>query len=562
MDDRSRLELLAEAGRVLSESLDLDTTLASLARLTIPGFADYCLLFELGEGKAVSLVAAAHVDPGKEPILHLIGERYRLIPDHPRSPMARAFHQGKPVLLQQVVRADGEAVTADPELLAAFDRLGPRSLLILPLAARGQSLGIMLLAMAVESGRTYGEDDLVVGGELAYRAALAIDNARLYTQAESANRAKDHFLAVLSHELRTPITPVLMSALRLGQDPELPERLRPEAERIRRNAELQAKLIDDLLDLTRVTQGRVQLHFEAVDIHLLVRQALEVFCASNIQRKRLQCGFKDEAAEHHVWADPVRIQQVVWNLIQNAVKFTPEEGRIEVRTHNPEPGRLRIEVSDTGIGIDPEVLPRLFDAWEQGGRTVSRRFGGLGLGLALAKTLVALHGGTLTAFSEGVGKGATFTLELATTVAPDRAEDRLAAAGRAGTGSLPRPLRILLVEDHEDTLNVMAEVLELSRHEVARASDVESALRMAAGGPFDLLVSDLGLPDGSGLDLMRQVRDRYGLKGIAVSGYGTAEDVESSREAGFLDHLVKPVHPARLKEAIARARSTFESPLS
>ncbi|HEX6900936.1 MAG TPA: ATP-binding protein [Thermoanaerobaculia bacterium] len=556
MDDRSRLELLAEAGRVLSESLDLGTTLASLVRLTTPRFADYCLLFELGETKAISLVAAAHVNPAKEPVLRFIGERYRFVPTHPRSPMARALHQGEPVLLEQVARADGEAVTSDPDLLAAFDHLDPRSLLVLPLAARGQSLGVLLLAMAVESGRAYNQEDLVVGGELAYRAALAIDNARLYTQAETANRAKDHFLAVLSHELRTPITPVLMSALRLGQDPELPERLRPETERIRRNAELQAKLIDDLLDLTRVTQGRVQLHFEAVDVHALIHQALDVFCASNIQRKRLHCDFENEAAGHHVWADPVRIQQVVWNLLQNAVKFTPEEGRVEVRTHNPEPGRIRIEVSDTGIGIDPEVLPRLFDAWEQGGRTVSRRFGGLGLGLALAKTLVSLHGGTLTAFSEGLDKGAVFTLELATTVAPDRAEER-PAAGRAG--SLPRPLRILLVEDHEDTLNVMAEVLELARHEVARASDMESALRMAAGGPFDLLVSDLGLPDGNGLDLMRQVRDRYGLKGIAVSGYGTAEDVESSREAGFLDHLVKPVHPARLKEAIARARFTLES---
>jgi signal transduction histidine kinase len=560
LDDRSRLELLAEAGRVLSESLDYETTLGSLARLTIPRFADYCAIFELGQEDSLFLVASAHVDPGKEPLLEGVGERYRVLHENLGNPVAQALRAGQAVLLPEVPPATAEAVTSDPVLLEIFQRLDPQSLLILPLAARGQAVGVLLLAMSVESGRRYGEDDLVLGRDLAYRAALAMDNARLYTQAETANRAKDHFLAVLSHELRTPITPVLMSALRLGQDPELPERLRDETERIRRNAELQAKLIDDLLDLTRVSQGRVQLHFEAVDIHVLVQQAVQVFCASNIQRKRLQCGFKDEAVEHHVWADPVRIQQVVWNLIQNAVKFTPEEGRVEVRTHNPEPGRIRIEVCDTGIGIDPEVLPRLFDAWEQGGRTVSRRFGGLGLGLALAKTLVILHGGTLTAFSEGLGKGATFTLELATTVAPDRAEERLAAAGRAG--SLPRPLRILLVEDHEDTLNVMAEVLELSRHEVARAADMESALRMAAGGPFDLLVSDLGLPDGSGLDLMRQVRDRYGLKGIAVSGYGTAEDVESSREAGFLEHLVKPVHPARLKEAIARARSTIEGPPS
>jgi signal transduction histidine kinase/CheY-like chemotaxis protein len=549
------LELLAEAGRVLSESLDSETTLDSLARLTIPRFADYCLLFE-GAKEDVSLVAAAHVDAGKEPILQFVGERYRFVPDHPHSPMARALHAGEPVLLARVSRADGEAVTEDPALLDAFDRLGPRSLLVLPLAARGQSLGVMLLAMAAESGRDYGEDDVVLGRELAYRAALAIDNARLYTQAENANRAKDQFLAVLSHELRTPITPVLMSALRLGQDPELPERLRGEIERIRRNAELQAKLIDDLLDLTRVTQGRVQLHFEAVDVHALVHQAVEVFCSSNIQRKRLRCTVEDAAAEHHVWADPVRLQQVVWNLIQNAVKFTPDEGAVEVRTRNPAAGRITIEVMDTGIGIEPEALPRLFDAWEQGGRSVGRRFGGLGLGLALAKTLVTLHGGTLTAFSEGAGKGAVFTLELATTARP---EDVLESSGSGRIGSPLRPLRILLVEDHEDTLAVMAELLELSRHEVTPVSTIESALRLAAVRPFDLLISDLGLPDGSGLDLMRQVRQKYGWPGIAVSGYGTSEDVELSRQAGFLEHLTKPVHPARLKEAIARARTAIAS---
>ena len=541
---------------MLSESLDSETTLDSLARLTIPRFADYCLLFE-SAGEDVSLVASAHVDARKEAILHFVGERYRFVADNPHSPMARALHAGEPVLLPQVSRADGEAVTSDPALLDAFDRLAPRSLLVLPLSARGQRLGVMLLSMAADSGRGYGEEDVVLGRELAYRAALAIDNARLYTQAETANRAKDQFLAVLSHELRTPITPVLMTALRLGQDPDLPERLRDEVERIRRNAELQAKLIDDLLDLTRVTQGKVQLHFEAVDVHALVHQAVQVFCASNIQRKRLRCSVEDAAAEHHVWADPVRLQQVVWNLVQNAVKFTPEEGAVEVRTHNPAPGRLTVEVADTGIGIEPEVLPRLFDAYEQGGRSVGRRFGGLGLGLALAKALVTMQGGTITAFSEGLGKGATFILELSTTVPAPRAEDPLEESGSYGV--LRRPLRILLVEDHEDTLNVMAELLELSRHEVTRASTIESALRVADERPFDLLVSDLGLPDGSGLDLMRHIRERYGWTGIAVSGYGTAEDVDLSRQAGFLEHLTKPVHPSRLKEAIARARTTIES---
>ncbi|HEX7180463.1 MAG TPA: ATP-binding protein [Thermoanaerobaculia bacterium] len=556
MDDRSRLALLAEAGRKLSESLDYETTLATLARLAIPRFADYCLIFELEEGRELSIIASAHVDPEKESLLHRVSERYQVVPDHLQSAVAQVVHTGEPLLVHEVPPAMGQAVSDDPELLAIFDRLGPRSLLVLPLSARGHALGVIFLAMAVESDRRYEEYDLVLGQELAYRAALAIDNARLYTHAEAANRAKDQFLAVLSHELRTPITPVLMTAIRLGQDPSLPETLREEVERIRRNAELQVKLIEDLLDLTRIAHGKVELHFEAVDVHALVRHAVEVYCASQAHRKKIRCSLRDEALERHVWADPVRLQQVLWNLVQNAVKFTPDGGTVEVRTWNPGPGRLAIEVADSGIGIEPDVLPRLFDAYEQGRRALARRFGGLGMGLALCKHLVELHQGTLTASSAGPGKGATFTLEFSV-VLPQSAKVEAILDTRPD-GPLRRPLRILLVEDHEDTLHVMAELLELSRHEVARAASMASALRLAASRPFDLLVSDLGLPDGSGLDLMRRVRELYGMKGIAVSGFGTAEDIQLSREAGFLEHLVKPVYPSKLKEAIARVRASSD----
>jgi signal transduction histidine kinase/ActR/RegA family two-component response regulator len=555
VDHRQRLTFLADAGRLLSESLDYETTLHNLARLTVPPFADYCMIFELGEGRDLSMVAFSHVDPLKEPLLYRVGELYRVDPGNPHSPLGRVLRTGEPLLLAEIQPWMGRAVSEESELLEIFDRLGPLSMLVLPLAARNQMLGVISLVMS-ESGRRYEEDDLVLGRELAHRAALAIDNARLYTEAEAANKLKDQFLAVLSHELRTPITPVLMTAVRLAQDPSLPERLRGEVEKIRRNAELQAKLIDDLQDLTRVAHDKIELHFEAVDVHALLRQAVELFCSSQIQKKKIDCAVHDGAVDHHVWADPVRLQQVIWNLVQNAVKFTPDGGRVEARTHNPEPGRIAIEVTDTGIGIEPDVLPRLFDAYEQGSRSVTRRFGGLGLGLALCKALVDRLGGTLTVASEGPGRGATFF--LAFPAIPSQAQE--SDAPRRTVGMIParRPLRILLVEDHVDTLHVMADFLEVSGHEVTKAPDVGSALRLAETRSFDLLVSDLGLPDGSGLDLMRQVRERYGLPGIAVSGYGTSDDVRLSQDAGFLDHLIKPVHPSKLKEAIARARTSIE----
>jgi two-component system CheB/CheR fusion protein len=338
----------------------------------------------------------------------------------------------------------------------------------------------------------------------------------------------------------------------LARSLDLPEALRADLRMIQRNVELEAKLIDDLLDLTRVSRGKLTLHFEVTDVHALLEHAVAICCEGG-ENRQLAIDLESGAAEHHVQADSARLQQVFWNLPKNAVKFTPDGGRIRVVTSNPEPGRIEVAVIDPGIGIAPEDLPRLFNAFEQGNPEITRTFGGLGLGLAISKALVDQHGGTLTGLSPGRGQGATFTLGLATLVAP-------AAAEPAGAASKPADapaLRLLLVEDNEPTLEVMTALLELAGHDVKPAPDVRTARRLAESHTFDLVVSDLGLPDGNGFDLMRELRDRYGLQGIAVSGFGMEEDLRRSREAGFREHLVKPVDVEKLKAAIARAAAAL-----
>jgi PAS domain S-box-containing protein len=379
--------------------------------------------------------------------------------------------------------------------------------------------------------------------------------------AEAANRAKDRFLAVLSHELRTPLTPVLTALSALEKNPAVPAELRPSLEMIQRNVALEARLIDDLLDLTRIANGKLQLGFATVDVHALIGQALQI-CWQDAEGKSLALETAFEACRSHVHGDSARLHQVLWNLIKNAVKFTPEGGRITVRTANPEPDRLRIEVVDTGIGIAADVLPRIFDAFEQGRPEINRHFGGLGLGLAISQGLVEAHHGTLTANSDGPGRGASFQIDLE--ALPEGAAEAGQEGAEAPAALSPDPAagvrRILLVDDHLDTLEIMALLLRNSSFEVDEAGDVRSALSVAAqraeaaGGrpPFDLVVSDLGLPDGSGLDLMQELRDRYGLQGIALSGYGMQDDVRKSREAGFVEHLVKPVTFQTLQAAIER----------
>lgn len=359
--------------------------------------------------------------------------------------------------------------------------------------------------------------------------------------AESANQAKDRFLAALSHELRTPLTPVLMWACATAADESLPPDLREDIRMVCRNVELEARLIDDLLDLTRITQGKLQLKLQDCDVHLLLGHAIEIV-RSQLNSKELKLALDLRATSHQIKADATRMQQVFWNLLNNAQKFTPPGGDVTVRSYDSASDVLALEITDSGRGIDPELMPKLFTAFQQGATSTE----GLGLGLAICKAIVEMHGGKITARSGGRGSGATFTIELST----------VAGRGVAGpitekpAGHQWRKLRILMVEDHEHTALVMSRLLRRAGHDVVTANSVQSALETLRSTKIDLLVSDLGLPDGNGFQVMRELAKQGEAKGIAVSGYGMDEDVAQSSAAGFSAHLTKPISPEQLERAI------------
>jgi CheY-like chemotaxis protein len=323
---------------------------------------------------------------------------------------------------------------------------------------------------------------------------------------------------------------------------------------IRRNIELEARLIDDLLDVSRATCGRLRLDSRPVDAHDVINRALSV-CDSEVRAAGLELHLELAASRHLIEADPERLQQLLWNLIKNAVKFTPRGGSIAIRTRNEADladgssgGRLIVEVADDGIGIEPAVLPRVFDAFEQGDLDLRRRSGGLGLGLAISRSVAEAHGGRLTAFSAGKGRGSTFALELATGPGPAHSSSDPPPSSAEPPG--PQALRVLVVEDNRDTCRYLAHLLGRRSHAVWTASDLASARQLAATEAFDLLISDIELPDGSGLDLMRELGRACAMPGIAMSGFGSADDIQLSHEAGFAEHLTKPLDFRKLEAAI------------
>ncbi|HEY0725944.1 MAG TPA: ATP-binding protein, partial [Pyrinomonadaceae bacterium] len=370
---------------------------------------------------------------------------------------------------------------------------------------------------------------------------------RAKQEAEQANRAKDQFLAMLSHELRTPLTPVLMTIASLRRQDDISEELRRDLELLQRNVELEALLIDDLLDLTRIAHGKLELHNDAVDVHASLEHALSI-SAAELNVRQLIVTRRFEAREHHCWADAARLQQVFWNLVKNAAKFTPPRGTLDLSTWNDQAHQIVVEVKDSGVGIEANLIPRIFDAFEQGGRNVTSQFGGLGLGLAISKRVVDLHGGTIAVASAGPGQGATFTVTLKAieTSLLDRSVSLPIEMGVAAR------VEILLVEDHADTARVLRRILEQSGYSVTHADSLAQARATTAQQHFDLVISDVGLPDGSGLDLMRFLHATYGLTGIALSGFGTAEDVAASSAAGFAEHLTKPIDWPQLRSGIDR----------
>ena len=370
--------------------------------------------------------------------------------------------------------------------------------------------------------------------------------------AEEANKAKDVFLATLSHELRTPLTPILLTASSLESDEKLPADLRAQCGVIRNNIELEARLIDDLLDLTTIAHGKFSVRRQNLTASDLLSAVVEMVGA-DYESKKIAVQVDAAASSTAVYADPARLQQVFGNLLKNAIKFTPAGGDIFVRTFNPDPRHLSIEIRDTGIGIAPEFLKELFNPFQQGAATGKAQFGGLGLGLAICKTIIEIHGGTIAVASAGPDTGATFTVQLPLCEGAGEVKPEPDAALKAPAS----PLRILLVEDHESTRTVLARLLRKDGHQVEAVGSCAAALKAMhshlANEPFQALICDLGLPDGSGLDVVRELKAHTPClaASVALSGFGSDDDLRKSAEAGFTTHLIKPANLKDLRQALA-----------
>jgi len=380
-------------------------------------------------------------------------------------------------------------------------------------------------------------------------AAMVQELAAAKTTAVAANAAKDDFLAVLSHELRTPLTPALAAASALMNEEASASEVRESLAIIRRNIELEARLVDDLLDVTRITQGKLRIHSTPADLHTILHDALAMVNPA-LQEKQITPALHLAAEQPLIRGDAARLTQVFSNLFGNAAKFTPSGGQVIIRSSLSD-GKVKVEIEDNGIGVAPDLLPQIFEPFRQGHVGTTRRFGGLGLGLSVAKGLVEAHGGTISVRSAGYKQGSTFTVELPV-IAPDSIPDDPRPAPPGGSPSLSRSLRVLLVEDHDDTRHVLQRLMTRWNHTVTAASTLAQARQAISAGTFDLLLSDIGLPDGSGFEVIDALRAVSDIPAIAMSGYGMEADIARVRAAGFAEHIVKPVTAELLRKMITR----------
>ncbi|HEU4411308.1 MAG TPA: ATP-binding protein [Polyangiaceae bacterium] len=555
------LSFLAGAGAALASSLDVETTLAKLARLALPAYADACLVYMRGEAGGAELRAAAHVDPAREALLREAFERFPLAADADHG-YPKVLRTGRSELVTALDEGAVAASARGPEHLAVLRALAVKTYVVVPLAVHGRVVGALELARS--SGRPYGPSDLLLAEELARRAATAVGHARLFAvaererrRAEEASRAKDEFLAMLSHELRTPLNAILGWSRMLASGELDQSRAQRALETIERNAKAQAHLIDDLLDVARIIGGKLRLDVRPLYPVEAVEGAVEaVRPAAEAREVSLSTALDPQAGP--VMGDPGRLQQVAWNLLSNAVKFTPKGGRVEVALRRAG-AHLELAVEDSGRGIDPALLEHLFVPFWQADPSITRAHGGLGLGLSIVKHLVELHGGAVEAESEGEGRGARFVVRLPLA---DRRAGRPAPAPPAegdqralGPPGELRGRRVLAVDDEPDGLELLVALLEGGGASVAAATSAAEALALVRGGRFDVLVSDIAMPDEDGYALLRKVRalpveQGGGTPAVALTAFARAEDRRRAFLAGFQAHLPKPVEPAELFAAV------------
>ena len=546
-----RASFLAEASRVLAGSLDDDATLKSMARVAVPYLADYVVVDVLDPERRLRRLGAVHARPDLEGSLAETSP-FAFEPGV-ESPLAGVIERGEATLVREVTDEWLAARPRDAQHLGA-GQLRPTSLMLVPLRARGRALGIVCFALTHPT-RRYALADLAIAEDLAQRAALAADNARLYRDAQDASRAKDEFLAVLSHELRTPLTPVLGWVRMLRSGTLKPEAAARALETVERNTRLQVQLVEDLLDVSRIITGKLHLDLRPVALGEVLDAAADAVSAAAAQ-KSIALTRSVAPDVPIVEADANRLQQVLTNLLSNAVKFTPDGGRVAARVVAAG-AHVRIAVTDTGQGLLPDVAPHIFERFRQADSTITRQYGGLGLGLAIVRHIVELHGGTVEAASEGPGLGSTFTVSLPV-AGPAVAREPAEPGAQAGTavaafgGTLNR-LRVLVVDDEYDARELLATLLETAGATVTVVGSAAEALDAVAKHPPDVLLSDLAMPLRDGYDLMREIRARGaadGVVAVALSAQARPEDRERALASGFHAHVAKPVDPAVLAAVI------------
>lgn len=552
--------LLDDASTTLFGSLDLTESLGRFASLCVPGFADVCTVRCLTDDGFVDPVAAAHVDAAELEKIRAWDRKYRL---RPVGVLGEVVHGGRSILYESI---DPEAacVNVSPDERENYiyeHKLS--SAMLLPLQARGHALGMFVLATT--GTRRYSRGDLAIAEELARRASLAIDNARLFeserkarAQAEAATQAKDEFLAVLSHELRTPLQSMLgWTQMLRGRrlDDEAAARGLAAIERATRT---QAQLIGDLLDVSRIVAGKLSLDAQRIALVPIIDAAIESMrTAAEAKSIRIERSFACPSVE--ISGDSYRLQQIMTNLLSNAIKFTGKGGQIVVRLAR-EGSSACITVEDDGIGISADFLPHIFDRFRQADSTSRRAHGGLGLGLTIVRHLVELHGGTVTATSEGEGKGARFDICLPRAFPIDDG-DAEAPPDSVDMRGLPRldGLRVLVVDDDAETCELIRTLLGSCGAEVLAVESTARALDSIATAPPDLLISDVRMPDEDGYSFIRRVRALGQARGgsipaIALTADATGAAHDHALAAGFQHHIAKPVHPLHLARVIASLR--------
>jgi signal transduction histidine kinase/CheY-like chemotaxis protein len=497
----------------------------------------------------------AHQDPAREAAWRDMQGRFPLDLNTPHT-IAKVLRTGQPELFAEISDEMWQAIIRDPAEISMLREFDIKAAMITPLVARGRTIGALTF-ISSESGRRYGEDDFAVAKELARRAALAIDNARLYGRAQEANRAKDEFLATLSHELRTPLTPIIGWVHMMSSGQLAPGDIAHGLAVIGNNSQSLSHLINDLLDMSAILNGKMRIDTLPVSLDAVLAEAIETVrprAAKKNVRIELAPAAASAADATVVNGDHTRLVQVFWNLLTNAVKFSPDGATVRVACEI-ENASARVHVEDEGEGISKEFLPFVFDRFRQQDMSTTKSHGGLGIGLALVKSFVEAHGGTVAAESAGAGRGSRFTvsLPLARPAEPPPAPNIVATLTEATHGA-QGARHVLIIEDAPDTLEMLRVTFAVRGFRTSTCATPEEALSIAANEHFDIIVSDIGLPNIDGYELLKRLREQSpylrDVPSLALTGYAAQKDVDAALSAGFSAHLAKPFDPATLAATV------------